>query len=128
MSKGKFALGALFGAVAGVIAGVLTAPKSGKETRAEKIPIKRSTKPRKKVKKSTKTRKSMSRRPSKRGAKQLMITASALVAQLRAQKKNLVKVRAKREKSSSRTLAVLTVCAGVNSGAFYCENDLFRVH
>jgi len=34
MSKGKFALGALFGAVAGVIAGVLTAPKSGKETRA----------------------------------------------------------------------------------------------
>lgn len=56
MSKGKFALGALFGAVAGVIAGVLTAPKSGKETRADlkakadelkKIPIKQSTKPRK---------------------------------------------------------------------------------
>ena len=35
MSKGKFALGALFGAGAGVIAGVLTAPKSGKETRAD---------------------------------------------------------------------------------------------
>ena len=35
MSKGKFALGALVGAVAGVIAGVLTAPKSGKETRAD---------------------------------------------------------------------------------------------
>ena len=35
MSKGKFALGALFGAVAGFVAGVLTAPKSGKETRAD---------------------------------------------------------------------------------------------
>lgn len=35
MSKGKFALGAVFGAVAGAIAGVLMAPKSGKETRAE---------------------------------------------------------------------------------------------
>ena len=35
MSKGKFALGALFGAIAGLAAGVLTAPKSGKETRAE---------------------------------------------------------------------------------------------
>ena len=35
MSKGKFALGAIFGAIAGVVAGVLTAPKSGKETRAE---------------------------------------------------------------------------------------------
>lgn len=35
MTKGKFALGALIGAVAGIIAGVLTAPKSGKETRAD---------------------------------------------------------------------------------------------
>lgn len=35
MSKGKFVLGALIGAVAGVVAGVLTAPKSGKETRAD---------------------------------------------------------------------------------------------
>ncbi len=35
MSKGKFAIGALVGAVAGVVAGVLTAPKSGKETRAD---------------------------------------------------------------------------------------------
>lgn len=35
MSKGKFALGALLGAVVGVAAGILTAPKSGKETRAE---------------------------------------------------------------------------------------------
>lgn len=35
MSKGKFALGALVGAVAGVVAGLLTAPKSGKETRAD---------------------------------------------------------------------------------------------
>jgi gas vesicle protein len=32
MSKGKFALGALFGVVVGAIAGLLTAPKSGKET------------------------------------------------------------------------------------------------
>lgn len=35
MSKGKFAVGTLFGAALGLIAGVLTAPKSGKETRAE---------------------------------------------------------------------------------------------
>lgn len=31
----KFAIGALVGAVAGVVAGLLTAPKSGKETRAD---------------------------------------------------------------------------------------------
>jgi gas vesicle protein len=35
MSKGKFALGALFGAAAGFIAGIVTAPKSGVETRAD---------------------------------------------------------------------------------------------
>lgn len=35
MSKGKFALGTLFGAAAGLLAGILTAPKSGKETRAD---------------------------------------------------------------------------------------------
>jgi gas vesicle protein len=35
MSKGKFVLGALIGAAAGVVAGMLTAPKSGKETRAD---------------------------------------------------------------------------------------------
>jgi gas vesicle protein len=35
MSKGKFALGALVGAAVGFVAGVLTAPKSGKETRAD---------------------------------------------------------------------------------------------
>ncbi|NCU37447.1 YtxH domain-containing protein [Candidatus Saccharibacteria bacterium] len=35
MSKGKFALGAVIGAAAGVVAGMLTAPKSGKETRAD---------------------------------------------------------------------------------------------
>ena len=35
MSKGKFALGAIFGAVVGVVAGVLAAPKSGKETRKD---------------------------------------------------------------------------------------------
>lgn len=35
MSKGKFALGALFGAAVGMVAGILTAPKSGKETRAD---------------------------------------------------------------------------------------------
>lgn len=35
MSKGKFALGALLGAAVGVAAGILTAPKSGKETRAD---------------------------------------------------------------------------------------------
>lgn len=34
MGKARFAIGAVIGAVAGVIAGVLTAPKSGKETRA----------------------------------------------------------------------------------------------
>lgn len=35
MSKGKFALGALIGAGIGLVAGLLTAPKSGKETRAD---------------------------------------------------------------------------------------------
>lgn len=35
MSKGKFAVGTIIGAVAGLIAGILTAPKSGKETRAD---------------------------------------------------------------------------------------------
>lgn len=35
MTKGKFALGAVFGALVGVVAGVLTAPKSGRETRAD---------------------------------------------------------------------------------------------
>ncbi len=35
MSKGKFALGAIIGAAAGLVAGFLTAPKSGKETRAD---------------------------------------------------------------------------------------------
>jgi gas vesicle protein len=35
MSKGKFALGAMLGAAIGVVAGFLTAPKSGKQTRAE---------------------------------------------------------------------------------------------
>lgn len=35
MAKGKFALGAIVGIAAGLIAGVLTAPKSGKETRAD---------------------------------------------------------------------------------------------
>ena len=35
MAKSKLALGAVVGVVAGVIAGVLTAPKSGKETRAD---------------------------------------------------------------------------------------------
>lgn len=35
MSKGKFALGAIVGAGIGLVAGILTAPKSGKETRAE---------------------------------------------------------------------------------------------
>lgn len=34
-STGKFAVGAAIGAVVGVIAGILTAPKSGKETRAD---------------------------------------------------------------------------------------------
>lgn len=35
MSKGRIAFGVVVGAVAGVIAGLLTAPKSGKETRAD---------------------------------------------------------------------------------------------
>lgn len=35
MSKGKIALGALIGAVAGIVAGFLTAPKAGKDTRAD---------------------------------------------------------------------------------------------
>ena len=35
MSKGKVALGALVGVTVGVAAGILTAPKSGKETRAD---------------------------------------------------------------------------------------------
>jgi gas vesicle protein len=35
MSKSKIALGAVFATVAGFVAGVLTAPKSGKETRAD---------------------------------------------------------------------------------------------
>jgi len=34
-SAGKFAIGAAVGAVVGVVAGLLTAPKSGKETRAD---------------------------------------------------------------------------------------------
>lgn len=34
-NKGKIAVGAIFGAVAGAVAGILTAPKSGKETRAD---------------------------------------------------------------------------------------------
>jgi len=35
MSKAKFAVGAIIGAIAGIVAGVLTAPKAGKETRAD---------------------------------------------------------------------------------------------
>lgn len=35
MSKGKIAIGALVGAAAGFVAGLVTAPKSGKETRAD---------------------------------------------------------------------------------------------
>lgn len=35
MAKGKFVLGAVIGAAAGVVAGILSAPKSGKETRAD---------------------------------------------------------------------------------------------
>jgi len=35
MSKTKIAIGAIIGAAAGIIAGMLTAPKSGKETRAD---------------------------------------------------------------------------------------------
>ena len=34
-SKSRFALGAVIGAAAGIIAGILTAPKAGKETRAD---------------------------------------------------------------------------------------------
>ena len=35
MSKGKIAIGAVIGAVAGLVAGFLTAPKKGKDTRAD---------------------------------------------------------------------------------------------
>ena len=35
MAKMMFTVGAVVGAVAGIIAGVLTAPKSGRETRAD---------------------------------------------------------------------------------------------
>ena len=35
MSKTKIVIGAIIGAAAGIIAGMLTAPKSGKETRAD---------------------------------------------------------------------------------------------
>lgn len=35
MNKGKIALGTIIGVAAGIVAGVLTAPKSGKETRAD---------------------------------------------------------------------------------------------
>lgn len=35
MSKGKFAVGALFGAIAGFVAGIVSAPKSGEETCAD---------------------------------------------------------------------------------------------
>ena len=35
MSKGKLAIGAVFGAIAGFVGGVLLAPKSGKETRGD---------------------------------------------------------------------------------------------
>ena len=35
MKKGRFAIGAIVGAGAGIVAGILTAPKSGKETRAD---------------------------------------------------------------------------------------------
>jgi gas vesicle protein len=35
MSKIRVAIGAVIGAAVGVVAGILTAPKSGKETRAE---------------------------------------------------------------------------------------------
>ncbi len=35
MTKRGVAIGAIVGAVAGLVAGVLTAPKSGKETRAD---------------------------------------------------------------------------------------------
>jgi len=35
MSKNKFIIGTLIGAAAGVVAGILTAPKTGRETRAD---------------------------------------------------------------------------------------------
>ena len=35
MPKGRLAVGAIMGVAAGIIAGFLTAPKSGKETRAD---------------------------------------------------------------------------------------------
>lgn len=35
MKKGQFIIGALIAAAAGAVAGILTAPKSGKETRAD---------------------------------------------------------------------------------------------
>lgn len=35
MSKAKFALGAIIGTAIGAVVGLLTAPKSGKETRAD---------------------------------------------------------------------------------------------
>lgn len=35
MSKAKFALGAIIGTAVGAVVGILTAPKSGKETRAD---------------------------------------------------------------------------------------------
>lgn len=35
MAKMRFAVGAIIGAAAGIVAGVLTAPKSGRETRAD---------------------------------------------------------------------------------------------
>lgn len=35
MKKGRLAFGAIVGAAAGIIAGILTAPKSGRETRAD---------------------------------------------------------------------------------------------
>jgi gas vesicle protein len=35
MAKMRFAVGAVIGAAAGIVAGVLTAPKSGRETRAD---------------------------------------------------------------------------------------------
>lgn len=35
MGKGKFVIGTVLSVAAGVVAGILTAPKSGKETRAD---------------------------------------------------------------------------------------------
>jgi gas vesicle protein len=35
MNKSRFTIGAIIGAVAGIIAGILTAPRSGRETRAD---------------------------------------------------------------------------------------------